>query len=470
MATHMDRPDFQRKDPIDKLINPFQQFFDYEASSGVLLIACVIIALSAVNFGLGEQYRELLETHFKVGLDGLFSLDKPMHLWINDGLMAVFFLVVGLEIKREILAGELSEMKMAVLPLAAALGGMVVPAGLYLLFTWGRPEVVGWGVPMATDIAFALGILAMMGRRIPLALKVFLAALAIVDDIGAVLVIALFYTSKVALVPLWLAVGAFAVLVVFNLLHVRSPLPYMLVGMLLWFFLLKSGVHATLAGVLLAATIPAQVKSSPEEFMALAEGCLDRFQSCTLNPDGEGPCVLKHPEQHANLLRLEYVSRSAMTPLQRIEHNLVGWVTFFIVPVFALANAGIAFEAGLWESLSHPVCLGVLLGLAVGKPLGIVAASWIVLKAGFSRLPDKMTMRHVWGAGFLAGIGFTMSLFVANLAFTEDAMLAKVKLGILAASMLACFGGWLILVKCPFCELDPDDPALAEEEAEASGH
>ena len=452
MARRVERPEFQRKDPIDKIVSPFQQFFDYEASSGVVLLACVAVALFMANFGFADAYHAMLKAKFMLGLDGVFEIHKPLHLWINDGLMAVFFLLVGLEIKREVRVGELSELRQAVLPLAGAAGGMVVPAAFYLAVTWGRPEMSGWGVPMATDIAFALGILAMMGRRIPLGVKVFLAALAIVDDIGAVLVIALYYTSEVAMVPLWWAVAMLAVLVGFNRMHVRAPLPYMLAGLLLWYFLLKSGVHATLAGVLLAACIPAQVKSSPEEFQQLAQRYLDRFRECS-EGSGSEPCVLRNPNQHAALMQLEYVSRSAETPLQRIEHNLIGWVTFVVVPVFALANAGVVFEAGLLESLAHPVCLGVMAGLALGKPLGVAGAAWLVLRLGWADLPKQVTMRHIWGAGCLSGIGFTMSLFIANLAFDgQDLLLGKVKLGILVASMAAWLASWVILVQCPFCD------------------
>ncbi len=454
MVKRIPQPRFGREDPVDRLIGPFQRFFDYEASSGVVLIVCVVFALGVVNFGLAKAYHAVQDAILVVGLEGVFAIEKPLHLWVNDGLMAFFFLLVGLEIKREFRVGELAEFRAAVLPLAGALGGMLVPVGLYLAVTAGKPAAVGWGIPMATDIAFALGLLAMMGKRIPLSLKVFLAALAIVDDIGAVLVIALFYTSKLAVVPLYWAIGSLAVLLVFNLIHVRSPLPYLLVGVLLWYFLLKSGIHATLAGVLLATTIPAQVKSSPGEFLELAGKYLNRFRDCH-EKSGQSslrePCVLKNPDQHAALMQLEMVSRSAETPLQRIEHNLIGWVTFVVVPLFALSNAGIEFQAGFMESLSHPVCVGVMLGLALGKPLGVAGAAWLVVRTGLARLPENVTMRHILGAGFLAGIGFTMSLFIGNLAFTDSSLLGKVKLGILLASVISWFFGWFTLVGCPKC-------------------
>jgi len=446
MAYCLKKPSFRRTDPIDIIISPFQRFFSHEASSGLVLVGCMVVALILANSGFAKHYFEVLELVFSVRLGDFFLIEKPLLLWINDGFMALFFLLVGLEIKREILVGELSDLKASLLPLAAALGGMAVPAGIYLCFTGATRQASGWGVPMATDIAFALGVLAMMGRHIPLGLQVFLAAVAIVDDIAAVVLIALFYTSHVAAAFLWMAVGMFGVLLILNVLGVRSPLPYMLLGFGLWYFMLKSGIHATLAGVLLAAAIPARVKSSPDEFIALAGKALNRFRAIARTP--EESHVLRNPDQHAALLQINHVSRAAETPLQRIEHNLLGWVTFFIVPVFALANAGIAFETGLKDSLSHPVCMGVLFGLALGKPLGIVAASWLVVKTGFSRLPDQVTMRHVLGAGCLAGIGFTMALFIANLAFDEAVLLGKVKIGILTASMVSWLAGWLILTRC----------------------
>lgn len=450
MATTHSRIVFRRRDPIDIIAEPFQRFFDAEAASGVLLMACVFVALAMVNFGFSDFYSGVLETRFGVVLEGVFSLDKPIILWINEGLMAFFFLLVGLEIKREVRVGELSNFRLAVLPLAAALGGMVVPAGLYLLVTWGNPSVVGWGVPMATDIAFALGVLALMGRQIPLGLKVFLAALAIVDDIGAVLVITLFYTADVALAALGLAAISFAALIGLNLLGVRSPLPYIIAGVLLWFFLLKSGIHATIAGVLMALTIPAEVKSTPGEFREIALSILERFSGCA-DTSRSDDCVLKNPEQHSALMQLKFLSRSAETPLQRIEHNLIHFVSFIVVPVFAMANAGMQFDAGVVESVSQPVSLGVVLGLFIGKPLGVAGASWLMVRFGLAKLPKMVTFGHIWGAGFLAGIGFTMSLFVAALAFGDPSLRGQVKLGILMASLASWLMGWFILTRCPSC-------------------
>lgn len=441
---------FQRMGPIDLLVTPFQRFFDTEASSGIVLVVSVVLALGAVNLGLAEQYTLVQSTKLGVSLEGIFKLEKPLLLWINDGLMAFFFLLVGLEIKREIRVGELSNLRLALLPLAAALGGMVVPAGLYLALTWGTPAAVGWGIPMATDIAFALGVLALMGRHIPLGIKIFLTALAIVDDIGAVLVISLFYTTDLALGALGLAAASFAVLLVFNLMQVRSPLPYMLVGVVLWFFLLKSGVHATIAGVLLAFTIPAVVKSTPQEFIEMAKSILIRFSSCA-DSSLSRPCVLKHPEQHTALMQLEALSRSAETPLQRIEHNLVRFVSFLVVPVFALANAGIAFVPGTLSGLVDPVSMGVMAGLFIGKPLGVAGATWLLVRFGFAKLPNMVTMGHVLGAGFLSGIGFTMSLFVNGLAFQDPNTINQVKLSILIASLVSWGAGWIVLTNCPSC-------------------
>lgn len=422
----------------------------------------MILALAAVNIGFLEQYELLLSTKMGFFLQGVFNLEKPIILWINDGLMSFFFLLVGLEIKREAVVGELSNVRLALLPLAAAIGGMVVPALLYLTVTWGTPAAVGWGIPMATDIAFALGVLALMGPHVPLGLKIFLTALAIVDDLGAVLVISVFYTTDLALGSFWMAAASFAVLLCFNLLQVRSPVPYMLVGVVLWYFLLKSGVHATVSGVLLAWTIPAGVKNTPQQFIRMAKSILDRFSSCEESSLFR-PCVLKHPEQHTALMQLEALSRSAETPLQRIEHNLVKFVSFVVVPVFAMANAGIFFGSGALEGLGSPASVGVLVGLFIGKPLGIAGATWVMVRLGVVSLPRMVTMGHIVGAGCLAGIGFTMSLFVNALAFSDQTVIDQVKLSILVVSILSWTAGWFVLNRCPSCVGQPKAKGSPED-------
>ncbi|HLL89989.1 MAG TPA: Na+/H+ antiporter NhaA, partial [Tepidisphaeraceae bacterium] len=366
-----------------------------------------------------------------------FAHHMSLGHWVNDGLMVLFFLLVGLEIKRELLIGELASMRQAALPIAAAIGGMVVPAGIYLAFNAGGPGAGGWGIPMATDIAFAVGVLALLGPRVPTAVKVFVLAIAIVDDLGAVLVIALFYTSDIALAPLAVAGAFLGGLVLLNVLGVHRPLPYMLLGVGLWVATLASGVHATLAGVLLAFTIPATRQIEERPYVDYVRQMLKLFErDATAVPD-----MITDDQSHA-LSAMGAASEAVQTPLARVEHALLRPVAFGIVPLFALANAGIVFgtghgaeEGGGGATLGGPVMWGVLLGLLVGKPLGILLASWAVLRAGVGSLPEGATWRHVVGVAILCGIGFTMSLFVATLAFGDRPdLLAATKLGIIIAS------------------------------------
>jgi NhaA family Na+:H+ antiporter len=362
-----------------------------ELLGGTLLVGATLLALVWANSPWAGAYHGLWSARFSVQL-GEWSLSKPLVVWVNDALMAVFFLLVGLEIKREFLAGALMSWRKAALPMAAALGGMVVPAVLYLLLNLGGPGEAGWGVPMATDIAFALGLLAIVGRGAPLELKVFLAAVAIVDDLGAILVIAIAYSSDLVLGALLASVAFMALLVLANRVGVRSAWPYMVLGVGLWYALLRSGVHATVAGVLLAATIP------------MHEG---------------GP-------------RAE--SRSL---LHRMEHGLGPWVAFLIVPVFALANAGVTLGAAAAARLLEPVSLGIILGLVLGKPAGILSFSWIAVRAGIAELPTAVSWRHLQATAALAGVGFTMALFIGGLAFDDAALLDQAKTAILAASVIA---------------------------------
>lgn len=426
--------------PIEQLLLPFQEFAKAEASSGILLIICTVIALTWANSPWSGAYNSLWQTKLNISL-GNFALNKSLLLWINDGLMAVFFFVVGLEIKREVLVGELRSVRQAALPIAAAVGGMVVPATLYAVLNAGKAGAVGWGIPMATDIAFALGVLALLGKRASLSLKVFLTALAIVDDIGAVLVIALFYTVQISWMSLAIGAGFLVILVMANRAGVRHPLVYALLSLGLWVAFLKSGVHATVAGVLAAMTIPARTRINSSEFMSRSHLLLQKFEDAGI----PGQSVLTNRRQRAAIQALETACQDVETPMQRLEHALHPWVAFAIVPVFALVNAGVTLGGNLPAALTDSVALGVVLGLVVGKQLGITLSAWLAVRSGIAALPEELTWRSIYGAGWLAGIGFTMSLFVGNLAFGEEAMLSVAKVGILTASLVAGATGWILL-------------------------
>ena len=392
--------------PMDKLFRAFQKFSKLEAASGSVLLVCAVAALAWANSPWGQNYTALWETHLTMGF-APFQFSKSLLHWINDGLMTLFFFVVGLEIKRELLLGELASAKRAALPIMAALGGMLVPAVLYACFNAGQPSARGWGIPMATDIAFSLGVLALLGKRVPFALKIFLAALAIADDLGAVLVIAVFYTATISWTSLAIA-GAFCLcLLVVNQRRTQHPLPYLLLGLGLWLAMLKSGVHATISGVLVAMTIPAH----PSLSRPLATDC-EKVES----------------------------------PLTRFEQALHPWVAFGIMPLFALANAGVALHGDLHSALGQPVSQGIIAGLVLGKPIGIVLLSWLAVRLGVAALPAGVNWRHILGIGMLAGIGFTMSLFVANLAFGITPLLDTAKVGILIASLVSGLCGGLFLL------------------------
>jgi len=431
----------KRVRPVEQIVRPFQYFADKASSGGILLIAAAIVALVWANSPWGESYTGLWGTELSVGL-GPFSIEEDLTHWINDGLMAVFFLVVGLEIKREILVGELSSPRRAALPLAAAIGGAVLPALIYVAINFGTESVSGWGIPMATDIAFALGVLALLGRRAPLGLKVFLTALAIVDDILAVVVIALFYTSDVS----WGVLGVGAVflvaLVAANLGGVGKPLPYALLGIGLWLCFLESGVHATIAGVLLAMTVPASSFIDTGVFLKRSRGLLDRFEQA-----GErgGDPVLCNEERQGALHALNRANEDVEPPLQELEHALHPWVVFAIMPLFALANAGVLLGKDFTSTLLNPVSVGIVAGLLLGKQVGITLFAWLAVKSGMSEMPQGVTWLHIYGASWLAGIGFTMSLFISDLAFAEGSLLDVSKLGILTASLIAGIAGWSII-------------------------
>ena len=431
---------YGRKMKIEKIILPMQEFIKTESSSSILLILFMLAALFWANSPWKASYAALWSTEFSIGL-GSFSLSKPLLLWINDGLMAVFFFVIGLEIKREILVGELSSLKKAMLPVAAALGGILIPALIYVVFNNGKAGQSGWGIPMATDIAFALGILALIGNKVPVQLKIFLTALAIVDDISAVLVIAIFYSEKIIWMNLVLAALVFMILVLLNRLGVRKPAWYILFGIILWLATLKSGVHATVAGILLALTIPASTKIDTNGFITRTKNYLQKFEE--YGPDKKKNFTTK--EQRALLQTIEDGVHLLEAPLQRLEHLLHPWVAFFIMPVFALANAGISLQISSLHQLFDPVTLGIAAGLFIGKQAGIVSFSWLAIKTGLASKMEGVTWQQIYGASLLAGIGFTMALFITNLAFVDPDLINKAKTGILIASLLSGITGWLVL-------------------------
>lgn len=402
----------------------------------VATLAAILIA----NSPLEHAYHEILHTH--IDLDaGALGLDYTVHHWINDGLMSVFFFLVGLEIKRELMVGELSSVRKATLPAIAALGGMVIPALFFYAFNQGTPTAGGWGIPMATDIAFALGVLALLGDRVPLGVKVFLTALAIVDDIGAVLVIAVFYTADINMMALGIGFAVLIVAAVLNHLDVRNPFVYLCVGFVVWVAFLKSGIHATIAAILMAFLIPATTRIDGKALMQRLEFLTARMKAMGLPEDTK----MNNDEQQNAIFAMSETIEHAQAPLQRIEHDLHAPVTFVVLPIFALANAGVTLEGDVMGELTSPLALGVIVGLFFGKQIGITLATWLAVKLKVADLPAGVTWRQIHGANILAGIGFTMSLFVASLAFTDPAHIAQAKIGILSGSIISGIIGYLFL-------------------------
>ena len=427
---------------VRPLVRPFAEFFRREAAGGIMLMVSAGLALLLANtsWGPAAYFPQIWEKHLNLSLNGV-ELNLSLLHWINDGLMSVFFLIVGLEIKREVLDGELSDWRQAALPIAGALGGMVVPALLYFLVNRGLPTAGGWGIPMATDIAFALAVLQMLGQRVPLGLKVFLTALAIVDDLGAVLVIAGFYTAHLDLTYLFMALGTWAGLLLLNLLGARSLLLYLPLGVLLWFFMLRSGVHATLAGVLLALAIPSRIGQARPELLHMLDERLGIIKHEVHGADADPRTISEE---------LEYLSDAISSPAQKLEQRLHSVVAFGIIPLFAFANTSLVIDAAVFGQLLSPLALGILLGLVVGKPLGIGCMAWLSVRLGWASLPAGVTWRHLWGAGLLGGIGFTMSLFITLLALGEHSTGESVaKLAILTASFVSGVLGFLLLRTAP---------------------
>jgi len=427
--------------PVDGLLKHVHSFMRMEAGSGILLMIMAVAALLLANSSWSEIYFSILKVPLTVGA-GSFIISKPILLWINDGLMAIFFFVVGLEIKREVLVGELSSPRQAILPIMAAIGGMVVPAGLYAVVTGGTPFVNGWGIPMATDIAFALGILALLGTRAPVSLKIFLTALAIIDDLGAVLVIAIFYTSQIKIAALMAAAGILALLILGNRLGIQKTSFFVVLGIAMWFALLKSGIHATVGGVILALTVPARSRINVDTFKKKVADLVAEFRHFGEGDTGESTGESNQEVVHS----LEVLSKAAETPLTRMEHALHGWVAYAIMPVFALANAGVDFRGvSLGEALLHPASLGILAGLVIGKQLGVMVFSWAALKLRIADLPKGVSWLQLYGVAILTGVGFTMSLFIGGLSFDNPEVLERAKTGIIAASIIAGTVGYLLL-------------------------
>ena len=429
--------------PVDVwIIEPVKRFINNSTTGGIVLFVSAVIALVLANSPWHEAYHHFWETEFTIAF-GDFEIRKDLHHWINDGLMAVFFFVVGLELKREVLAGELSNPKDAILPMMAGLGGMLFPALIYFVFNSTGESSAGWGIPMATDIAFALGIMYLLGDKVPTSLKVFLTALAIADDLGAVLVIALFYTSDVSLFSLGVGTLFMAVLIGANLAGVRSTLFYGIVGIAgLWTAFLLSGIHATVAGVLAALTIPADVKIDDLQFSEKMRALLRKFDMAEKNN-----VSLVTEEQLHVLGKMRSLSVQALTPLQRLEHGMHPLVAFVVMPIFALANAGITFSGNFSEAIFSTVSLGIIAGLLFGKFIGIVAFSKLMIRFNWATLPSQVTWKHIYGTACLASVGFTMSLFITELAFKNPTLVLEAKVGILIASLIGGGIGYLLLAQ-----------------------
>lgn len=445
--------------PGERLTRPFQRFAALSSAGGIVLLICTVVALVWANSGEAayESYHNFVHAHMDIGVGGWHLGHGHMTVghFINDALMAIFFLLVGLEIKREILVGELSDIKKATLPIAGAIGGMVAPALIYVMFNLGAEGIGGWGVPMATDIAFALGILALLGRRVPNSLRIFLTSLAIADDLGALIVIALFYTEKVSFGYLGIGAAIVALLVALNIMGFKRAIWFLLPGVFLWYCFLESGVHATIAGVVLAATIPVRPRVKVSRYSAYTRAALDCFDKA----DDPTQDIRTNSSQRAAVFAIEKNSYDVLPLLHRMEHGLHGWVAFLIIPIFALANAGLHVEGDVGAAISEKVTLGVIAGLFLGKPIGITLACFIAVKLGLGSLSKGVTWRHMIGAGCLGGIGFTMALFIANLGFkNNEHLLTDAKLGILIASALSAFAGLAILLTCPEKpEPEPDE-------------
>lgn len=419
------------KSPIDILLKSANKFIRRETTGGVVLFISVLVAIVWANSPWKEYYHHLWDTPISIGFADK-GMNQPLHIWVNDGLMAIFFFVIGLGLKREFLAGELSTPKKALLPMMAAIGGMLVPALIYFTINRGLPSEHGWGIPMATDIAFALGLLSLAGKHIPASLKVFLSALAVADDLGAVLVIALFYTNNIVIEPLLFSGGLLLLLMAGNLVGIRSTIFYLIVGIAVWGSLLLSGVHATIAGVLVAFTIPARTKINEQEYIQNIRKYSETFEKA-IPQNGS----LTTAEQHHTIEKIKNLCTDAETPLQKIEHALHPWVIFLIMPLFALANAGMDISYNFFSLILNPVSMGIIAGLVIGKFIGVLSFTWLMIRYRIAEMPVATNWKHMTGIALLAGVGFTMSLFITTLAFRDITIIDQAKYGILLASLIS---------------------------------
>ena len=427
---------------FNKIATPFEHFLHAQTTTGVILMFMTVVALILANTPLADAYLHFFHTKIDFNV-GSWTLSNSIHHWINDALMAFFFFIVGLEIKREVLVGELSNFKVALLPILCAFGGMLFPALIYMSINNGGAGANGWGIPMATDIAFAISALVLLGKRVSTTLVTFLVALAIVDDLGAVVVIAIFYTEQIQMLPLALAGASFLLLISLNRFGIHMILPYFIVGLGMWFFMLESGVHATIAGVIAAMAIPSKPKYTPLHFTLQMKNNLDSFNRYPLEADNR-----LHEEQKAILTNMKDKIDSLNSPAARLEHDLHLPVSLLIIPLFALANAGISIDfSSIGETVLQPVSLGIIAGLILGKVFGIAGVAWLAIKLGLAKLPHGSTMNQIFGVAFLGGIGFTMSIFVADLAFiNNEELIFQAKIGILCASLFAGLFGYIYLI------------------------
>lgn len=426
------------------LMLPIKLFMGREKSGGIVLILSVTLAMILANSNLAESYSHFFEQEVGFIVNGEPYLNYSLHHWINDGLMAMFFFVVGLELKREFIGGELADIRNTILPIGAAIGGMIVPALIFLSLNIGTPQTMGWGIPMATDIAFALGVVYLLGDKVPVSAKVFLTTLAIVDDLGAVLVIAFFYTSELSIASLLFGLGFLAVMFIGNRLGIKSLFFYAALGIGgVWVTFLLSGIHATIAAVLAAFMIPADAKINESVYLKRIKKLTRRFEKEEANE------VRTLEEGQVDVLtHIQHDTTIAIPLLQQLEHKITPIVTFFIMPIFAIANAGISFtDLSLSDIFSTHVALGVTLGLLLGKPIGIIGATFLMVKMRWATLPSAITRRTLLGLGMLASIGFTMSMFISTLAFTDELLMTQAKLGIFLASILGGIGGYVLLNK-----------------------
>ncbi|MFM7150104.1 MAG: Na+/H+ antiporter NhaA [Gemmataceae bacterium] len=422
---------------LQLILRPLVRFLHTEASSGIVLLICTGLALALANSSLAHAFHDFWTTNLKIGV-GSFVLDKPLEWWVNDCLMTLFFFVVGLEIKRELVAGELRDPRKAALPAAAALGGMIVPALIYLALRYGREGERGWGIPMATDIAFVVGVMALLGPRVPAGLKILLLSLAIVDDLGAVLVIALAYSENIAMLPLGVAFLGLGLVVLGRFTGVRSLIPYILIGLVTWFATYLSGIHPTIAGVMLGLLTASEQKVGRQRLLEIVDIVRDRLRASPGSDDMNG--------LNDEVQALVEHSQETLSPLDRFQSALHPWVAFGIMPLFALANAGVVLDPSL---LTHPVATAASLGLILGKPIGIFLFSWLSVRSGLARMPQGVSTPVLFAAGCLGGIGFTMSLFIAGLAL-EGNLLNAGKVGILTGSLVsALVGSALLLATLP---------------------